>query len=344
MSSPIFDQPHLADIGAEYECFVGAYYKKVLKCTKVFYTGLVLGKEDGGIDIIALSEDCVYLIQCKNYMRGKVIRENHVNQLGGAARTFMMTHADAYNIKPVLVSTVAFSQEAEIAAKANEIELKQLMYSKKTIDDKLVYFNDEFTLSDNHDYRHALFLKEKGFIPYFLKSIDSRLRDQKIHLTKTPLTPEEERAQIIEFNSHYDHPAIPMDDLPSYKPEPEQTASKSEQIVQKPEQTTSEPKQIVQKPEQITRQKRSKAIRTHLIILLLELCGVFDIFAYLVPIAAFFAAMFLLEFFTEIRVFETVPFLGFLLAGLASISGIALKDLCQERLERKIKQKKSELP
>ena len=307
MSSPVFDQPHLADIGAEYEYFVGAYFEIIHGCY-VIYQGHMLGEEDGGVDLIAVNASKTYLIQCKNRYRS-LIHENTVNQLGGAARSFLQRFPEARCVTPVVFTTTDFDAPAQFAAEANNVQLRRMAYEKKTVDDRLVLFNDYLSTESHHSPTYNL-------------------------------------PAPADFNAFVRQALARCAPGPESRPEskPEQTVSKSESFEPIPEQIVQKPEQIVQKPEQTTRQKRSKAIRTCSIILLLELCDVFVIFAYLVPIAAFFAAVFLFEYLTQIRMFETVPFLGFMLAGLASISGIALKNLCQERLERKIKQKKSELP
>ena len=123
--SNYIDNSHLAEIGEEYELFVGAYCEKILMCHTVLYNGIFLGEKDGGIDLVALSKDSTYLIQCKNLSPWKVIHENTVNQLGGSVRTFCTKYPDACQIKPLIVSTVSFAPDAVVAARANEIELIQ---------------------------------------------------------------------------------------------------------------------------------------------------------------------------------------------------------------------------
>ena len=144
--SNYFDNSHLAEIGEEYELFVGAYCEKVLKCYKVLYNGIFLGKKDGGIDLVAFSKDDIFLIQCKNYSPWKKIYEDTVNQLGGSVQTFCLKHPCACNIKALIVSTVPFSKDAIVAAEANDVGLIQLTYSKKTVGDHLVYFGENVVL------------------------------------------------------------------------------------------------------------------------------------------------------------------------------------------------------
>ena len=390
MSSPVFDQPHLAEIGAEYERFVGAYFEIIHGCF-VIYHGRMLGEEDGGIDLIAVNQSKTYLVQCKNRYRS-LIHENTVNQLGGAARSFAQKYPEARNITPIVFTTTDFDAQAQFAAEANNVQLRRMSYERKTVDDQTVLFNEYLSTEGHHSPTYDL-----------------------------PMP-----ADYSHFVSEALLPCAPSPAGRHAAPEPGQTVSKPGQTVSKPGQTVSKPEQTVQKlnqttselnqttsepihtsqaslsspsvnehpeqqPNQITpetaqpanksiialreealakhghasatpkygeseineenanestiRQKRSKLIRTHLIILLLELCEVFSMIAYLVPIAAFFAAVFLFEFFTGLRLFETVPsFVLFPLFFLVCITGLVLANLCREKLKCKIKQKESELP
>ena len=142
--STIFDDSHLVEIGEEYERFVGAYYEKVLKCMVIFQ-GRILGKQDGGIDLIAVSKDNTYLVQCKNYLPSKLIHENVINQLSGSAKVFASKFPSAKNIVPVLACTCAVDESALYSATVNGVEIKRLDYQKKTVEKRLVLFNSKFS-------------------------------------------------------------------------------------------------------------------------------------------------------------------------------------------------------
>lgn len=142
--STYIDDSHLAEIGEEYERFVGAYFEKFHSCM-VIYQGRILGKQDGGIDLIAVAKDKTYLIQCKNYLPSKLIHENVVNQLSGAAKVFSAKYPSARNVTPTLIYTCQVDDSALYSAHINGITLKRLDYQKKTVDDRLVLFNSDFS-------------------------------------------------------------------------------------------------------------------------------------------------------------------------------------------------------
>lgn len=144
MSGSLFDESHLVELGQEYELFVGAYFEKILKCL-VVYQGQILNKSDGGIDLIAISQQKTYLIQCKNYLPSKEIHENVINQLSGATRVFASRHPSACGIEPVIISTCPLDSDALFSAKINGITVKRLDYSKKTVGNRIVLFNDSFS-------------------------------------------------------------------------------------------------------------------------------------------------------------------------------------------------------
>lgn len=142
--STYIDDSHLAEIGEEYERFVGAYFEKFHSCM-VIYQGRILGKQDGGIDLIAVAKDKTYLIQCKNYLPSKLLHENVVNQLSGAAKVFSAKYPSARNVTPTLVYTCQVDDSALYSAHINGITLKRLDYQKKTVDGRLVLFNSDFS-------------------------------------------------------------------------------------------------------------------------------------------------------------------------------------------------------
>lgn len=69
------------EIGKRYERFVGYLYEKM--GYKVEYHGIKMGKEDGGIDIIATDKSHVVIVQCKRRGQLNQIHVNTVKQLIG---------------------------------------------------------------------------------------------------------------------------------------------------------------------------------------------------------------------------------------------------------------------
>lgn len=60
------NQTDKVHIGEEYEKYIGKKYETA--SYKVEYRGLILGKQDGGIDLIAENEERIVLVQCKNWI------------------------------------------------------------------------------------------------------------------------------------------------------------------------------------------------------------------------------------------------------------------------------------
>ncbi len=60
------NQPEKIHAGAEYEKFIGKKYEEV--GFRVDYRGVTLGKQDGGIDLIAANDEKIVLVQCKNWI------------------------------------------------------------------------------------------------------------------------------------------------------------------------------------------------------------------------------------------------------------------------------------
>lgn len=60
------NQPEKVYAGTEYEKFIGKKYEAV--GYKVEYRGITLGKQDGGIDLIAENDEKIVLVQCKNWI------------------------------------------------------------------------------------------------------------------------------------------------------------------------------------------------------------------------------------------------------------------------------------
>lgn len=119
-----FEDKSSYEIGAEFEAYVARIF--VADGYVVVPQGAMLGKADGGIDLIALSPRRTVLIQCKRYSPSSLVRENHVNQLFGAAHVFHADHPDAPSVTAVIVATCPFSADAQHIARIGGIHLKTI--------------------------------------------------------------------------------------------------------------------------------------------------------------------------------------------------------------------------
>ncbi|MDD2267633.1 restriction endonuclease [Sulfuricurvum sp.] len=70
------------ELGKRYERFVGYLYEKI--GYKVEYNGIKMGKNDGGIDIIAKAKNHTVIVQCKRRGKTNFIHESTIDQLWGS--------------------------------------------------------------------------------------------------------------------------------------------------------------------------------------------------------------------------------------------------------------------
>lgn len=194
----MYPDDFFAALGEEYERFVGVYFERVRHCT-VIYQGRMLGKADGGIDLIAISPDTTYLIQCKNWSSRSEIHEDVVNQLSGSSRVFSHQHPTAKNVVPVVVATCRFASDAQLSAQVNKVDLLNISYSKGTANGETVLFNRETT---TQGYVSPLYTLE--LMPRYGSFVDDKIA-------------------LIQYPT----PAQPEPSEPSQTPEPSTTQSKN---------------------------------------------------------------------------------------------------------------------
>lgn len=111
-------------IGKMYERYVGYLYEK--DGWDVQYFGIKKRYEDLGRDLIAIKDQEVQVVQCKNWSRFKTIYENHVFQLFGT--TFSMrkdSDMKGKKITPVFYTTTALSDTAAEFARLLGMKVKQ---------------------------------------------------------------------------------------------------------------------------------------------------------------------------------------------------------------------------
>lgn len=117
------------EIGMEYELYVGYVLRKDGFFIKQF--GIENGLNDLGRDIIAEKAHLdgtrnIYIIQCKNWSKGKELHENVVCQLFGTTLEYQIQHREFMNTKiiPLLVTTTRLSNTAEEFAKRLGVVVK----------------------------------------------------------------------------------------------------------------------------------------------------------------------------------------------------------------------------
>lgn len=109
------------NIGLEFERFCGYNLEKSGYSVK--YWGILKGKADGGIDLIATKKNKILYVQCKYWGNSKTIRENTISQLFGASFKMALDNKETYEsfidkikskkIEMALFTKTELSQEAK---------------------------------------------------------------------------------------------------------------------------------------------------------------------------------------------------------------------------------------
>ncbi len=121
------------NIGLEFERYCGYLYEK--NGYTVEYNGILKGKSDGGIDLIAIDKDKKLYIQCKYWSANKQIRENTITQLFGSALKMAIDEGENYNsfieklnsekIRIILLTKTELSEDAKSFCKKLNILYKE---------------------------------------------------------------------------------------------------------------------------------------------------------------------------------------------------------------------------
>lgn len=176
------------NIGLEFERYCGYLYEK--KGYQVKYHGILNGKADGGIDLIAKNKKETIYIQCKYWGNNKLIRENTISQLFGSALKMALDNGESYEsfiqkiienkISILLLTKTAISEEAKMFCEKLKVKYKEsieidseyprvkLVYGEERIfyiPTDLQYDNINFG-STNKDYARAYSCKEAENLGY----------------------------------------------------------------------------------------------------------------------------------------------------------------------------------
>lgn len=121
------------NIGLEFERYCGYLYEK--NGYTVEYNGILKGKSDGGIDLIAINKEKKLYIQCKYWGVNKQIRENTITQLFGSALKKAIDDGENYNtfieklnsekIRIILLTKTELSEEAKLFCRGLNILYKE---------------------------------------------------------------------------------------------------------------------------------------------------------------------------------------------------------------------------
>lgn len=175
------------NIGLEFERYCGYTFEKT--GFKVKYWGILNGKKDGGIDLIAKKKEKTLYIQCKYWGNSKTIRENTISQLFGSSLKMAIDDGETYEtfikkvkskkIEMMLLTKTELSSEAKEFCKKldityfENIEIKDYPRVKLVegtekifyIPTDLQYDNIIFN-STNKEYKRVTTCKEADHLGY----------------------------------------------------------------------------------------------------------------------------------------------------------------------------------
>lgn len=175
------------NIGLEFERYCGYTFEKA--GFKVKYWGILNGKKDGGIDLIAKKKEKTLYIQCKYWGNSKTIRENTISQLFGASLKMaidegencesFMKKVKSKKIEMIILTKTELSIEAKEFCKKldivyfENIEIKDYPRVKLVggiekifyIPTDLQYDNIVFN-STNKEYKRVMSCKEANNLGY----------------------------------------------------------------------------------------------------------------------------------------------------------------------------------
>ncbi|WP_278538627.1 restriction endonuclease [Fusobacterium varium] len=155
------------NIGLEFERYCGYLYEK--KGYQVKYWGILNGKADGGIDLIAKNKNKILYIQCKYWGNSKTIRENTISQLFGSALKMAIDNGETYDsfikkvksekIRIILLTKTEISEEAkQFCEKLNIIYQEKVEINSNFPRVKLVYGEDKiFYIPTDLQYDNIIF-------------------------------------------------------------------------------------------------------------------------------------------------------------------------------------------
>ncbi len=137
-------------IGDHYERFVGwVFYRMGFS---VYFNGLLKGKDDEGIDLIAERNDELLIIQCKCWKRGSVYPMNILTQLDGSASLYKIESRKDIHIRKILVTlNRSYTDRFKQVAHSLNIELFPL----PLIEFPLIRFNKTY-----FDHSKSLFVPQ----------------------------------------------------------------------------------------------------------------------------------------------------------------------------------------
>lgn len=109
------------DVGRDYEMFIGYEYTK--QGYQVTYNGISEKLADMGRDLIAKKGKEIYVIQCKNWSKDKVIYEKHICQLFGT--TWQYNIENNSKAIPVFITSTILSNTALQFAEHLRVQIVQ---------------------------------------------------------------------------------------------------------------------------------------------------------------------------------------------------------------------------
>ena len=112
-------------IGRDYEMYIGYTYEQ--NGWTVQYTGIEMGFEDLGRDLIAQKDGKIEIVQCKYWSESKTIHEKHVMQLYGTVIAYQIQNPKVppERINAVFITNIQLSDTARKFADVLDVHVRE---------------------------------------------------------------------------------------------------------------------------------------------------------------------------------------------------------------------------
>ena len=209
------DREHLT--GFHYELFVANYFVRSRGCV-VIHQGKILGKEDKGIDLIAISRETTYLIQCKCWL-SPLSTDVFTSVKGSAELVTQLCHLPG-KITPVVASHSGFYRDALETSNILGVEALYLpMTDNHALHDNLLSNYIDGLPVDAY-YQRVPDIFEAVHAAFYLVDVD-KAAEQELQKSGNQKLQETDQPGLVANQNN---------------PEPEQSMSKSDQTANKPNQ------------------------------------------------------------------------------------------------------------
>jgi len=158
-------------IGKIYEQYIGYTYEK--QGYEVYYQGIIKGYEDLGRDLICIKNGITHIVQCKNWSKKKVIRENSINQLYGTTVKYWIEQNKNDSMQMYILDENVYCSEFTRDYKIGNI--KAVLYTSTILSDTATEFAQALGIEVHENF-------ELGKYPMIKCNINRITKEKIYHL------------------------------------------------------------------------------------------------------------------------------------------------------------------